>query len=238
MLEKIFDAHFPSHATYASLLAEEIPAGKRLEILTEVINRSSVAKINNLVLFTEHLVPLCKEEERSSYYSALGEALSTAKSDAEFFKSIRLAIPYWESCSKLARVRAENHMIESVKSGSYDFEADRVTSGIAGIWATKIAKQFILIGELKQALLVQLESPARERRGYVLKKFMDTLLDIFPEPGPRLAMSLRKLMKANDEAVHDALFFLFFETCPKSWTEAFKDDWDAMNVIDDDDIPF
>jgi uncharacterized protein (TIGR02391 family) len=238
ILGRIFDVHFPSNTTYASLLAGEIPAGKRLEILTEVLSRNSSAKIQNLVLFTEQLVPLCKEEEQSSYYSALSDALLTAKSDGDFYRSIRLAVPYWENCSKLARVRAENHMIESLKSGSYDFEANKLVSGFTGSWAVKLADRFILVDELKQALLAKLESPDREARGYVLKTFMNTLLNLYPEPSARLTLTVRRLIKANDRDVHDALYFLEWDTSREAWIEKFKKDWSAMDVPDDDDIPF
>ena len=72
-----------------------------------------------------------------------------------WFSAIRMSLSHWEHLKPLAKIRAENHLIASIRAGRYREDNNECNDeGKLGTWAAGLGAKFVL----KQQLLDALES--------------------------------------------------------------------------------
>jgi uncharacterized protein (TIGR02391 family) len=83
-IRKVFDKHFVSTAEYAGALAAKVPPGKRYEVITQLFQRRTEGKLENVALFTRALLATMDDDTKNSYWEMVSTVLEEATTDAEF----------------------------------------------------------------------------------------------------------------------------------------------------------
>jgi hypothetical protein len=120
-LDRVFDPDFPENKRYAELLVQEIPPGKRWDILIEVYRRKEEGKGSKRKLFKACLLTNLTADEDANFCDLVSGELKTTNSEATI-RTIRQIMPpeYWPKLSEIARIRIEGKFIESIKEGRYN----------------------------------------------------------------------------------------------------------------------
>ncbi|MDP2998297.1 MAG: TIGR02391 family protein [Bryobacterales bacterium] len=243
LIQRVFDKHFAPTEKYAELLVREVPERRRFDVLMQVLQRRLEGDGKCVALFCKAMVKTLGPEAQASFWAAVSEALRTAVNDGEYRSAIQIAEgESWVLCSDLARLRAENRLIESIRAGRWNGETKRYKDGVLGTWYWRIAGHLQLRDELAAVLIAKLCSDEAEERAYVLHLFMPVLRELRPNPPAHLVHALVCLLKEHDEDVHRALSFLEDPWAEQEWVdvllEAYKSFEPPFKGITDDDVPF
>jgi hypothetical protein len=196
-----------------------------------------------VALFCKAMVKTLAQEAQASFWAAVSEALRTAVNDSEYRSAIQIAEgESWVLCSDLARLRAEHHLIESIRAGRWNGETKRYKDGVLGTWYWRIAGHFQLRDELAAVLITKLCSDEAEERAYVLHLFMLVLRELRPNPPAHLVNALVSLLIEQDKDVRRALSFLTDPLAEQGWVDGllktYKRFGPSFEGITDDDVPF
>ena len=244
IIRKVFDKHFVPSSQYADALASKIPLGRRYDVATQIFQRRTEGKTENVALFSKALLATLSEEGRASYWEMVSTALEEASTDAEFRTAVQISSAEWTKLSEIARLRTEHRLIASIKEGEYDSDADSCPKGALGTWAYGLTPRFTMKSELGEALIDRISSGGQMGVAYVLKYFSSELLVPKMPPGWRLAYAIRARLDADDEKMSGALWFVGTSSCHLKWNEELKESLDKYKQrnpergITDDDIPF
>ncbi len=245
IISQVFDQHFASNEKYANLLVDEIPVLKRYDVLMQVFQRRLEGDGQNVALFCNALLSRLTSDEQTEFWAAASESLRLATSDAEFRSIIQITGKlHWHQISEIARVRAENRLIKSVRAGRVNLETGRCRDGALGTWASGLSELFTLQTEYVSALAEKLESGDPGERGYMLRYFFVELRRLRPEPPMRIVIRLIGLLQEHDEEVYKALHFVENRGAHQRWVEALGDAYCQYEhapdqfVLSDDDVPF
>ncbi len=159
-LERVCDdPDFPiDNERYAELLAEEVPKGKKLDILIEVYNRRTNDNASRLRKFFEAVSKHLSADDLGQFFSIVSENLKTVLDESEIRSTIQM-IPeeYWRSFDEVARLRIESKLIKSVRSGKYNSTSKKFLSGSLGTWIGRLIPYLELSGQLGWVLTAKLE---------------------------------------------------------------------------------
>lgn len=248
IIQRVFDRHFVHVKSYADLLVGKVPPLKRLELLLEVFQRRTAsAHWKNVGFFTYAALRVLDAEEAATFWAVVSEALEQAATDAEFRSAIQIAGQDWLKVSEIARLRAENRLIECVREGEFDRDSGQCAKGGLGTWATTFAADFLLKDELVDAIVDRLTSDQSEAVAYGTNFFLPTLQKLRQEPPLEVVSALRELLGKHDALTHESLSFLPFEEPDSKWSLALLDAYEkyepeapaiVSTEITDEDIPF
>jgi uncharacterized protein (TIGR02391 family) len=208
IIGRVFDKHFAQNDKYADLLVDKIPQRKRLELVLDVFARRTEGNTKNVVCFTRAVVRKLSPQEQVTFWEIVSEALETAEADAEFRTAIQIAENEWLKVSDIARIRAENRLIESIKEGEYDPETKCCPKGSLGTWGRTIAKEFTLQEEYVNAIISRLRADDPAARAYALSFHFTNLRQLRPTPPYWAVWTLNQRLREHDRAVYDAVGFV------------------------------
>ena len=242
---KVFDPLFGQSERYADSIVAEVPTRKLLDILIRVFHRRSEPPRRNVELFVAAALKVLTAEEQGSFWEVASEALENASSDSEFRTVLSLAQGSWEKISKIARLRTEHRLVESVREGEYN-EVKRVCSkGALGTWAKEIADKMELQDEYLAAVWRRIASGNPEARAYAYQYHFYKCRELRPDPPNWILTHFKSLLKQNDRQTYNALSFvaedIFAADFDEKWIAGLKDAFAAVGPtpeISDDDIPF
>ena len=236
VLTRVWDEHFVPTTQYAALLAAEVPAKIRLDVLLRLIQETKFIKLRAAKTFLAAMLPLLTPAEVELYWEALSERLRTITTDTEFVITVRLASVEWQKCSDIGRLRAENRLLRSLREGKGSSTSLAEQKGWLGLFSKDIYRSFTMKEELEQALFVKLSSFSKEDRDYVLANFMDQFIYLHPVPHGLIVNMLTSRLQHKDVEVYNGLSFLDdTQNTPEAWRVALKKTRDECYL---DDIPF
>lgn len=243
-INRVFDADFVENQRYAQLLVNEIPPKQKLEVLIDVYRKKETGDGEKLRYFFNEVYSQLTEEEKAQVHEMVSEELKQTDDET----TIRLVLQIlpakcWPAYSEVARLRVENKLIQAIRTGRYDPEAKRCTSGALGTWASGRLEYFALKKDLLGVLLDKLESTNRREQDYVFKFFFYHFPDIFEVPTPWMVQIVNKGLESGDVRFNDAMSY-YMQMGPDSWKRPFQKAYNEFQEVeptpepDDDDLPF
>jgi len=137
-IDSVFDPDFAENERYSELLVKKIPSKQRLEIFVDVYRAKVGADRDKLQYFIHALLKKLTKKEMSQVYEIVSEELEHTN-DEDTIRCILVIFPSscWKHFEEIGRLRIENKLIESIKSGRYQGETKKCLAGSLGTWATR-----------------------------------------------------------------------------------------------------
>jgi|ERR1700730_9288824 len=241
---RVFDPDFVASERYAELLVNEIPGKKRLEVFFDVYRSKCDGKGASLKFFFAALLETLQDEEKHSVYETISEELKQTDDESTIRVIIQAFDPeLWLQLDESARLRTENKLIRSIKTGQYVPTTHKCRAGSLGSWSTRLFPYFTLKAEALQAIHNKLASPDRAERDYVFRYQIMAIDSLTDTPPKRFETLLIKGLAAGDVR--------FFEAAQrwdlwedKKWSPELKSALKNFQEVEptpqlaDDDIPF
>lgn len=216
-LNRIFDTHYVRTEEYSDLLADEIPKRQRLEIAVQIILKRNNGNIYNLRSFMFSLFEKLEESEIKHLYSIISEEIKFT-SDHNDISTILHICPekFWGNVNKVVKIRIENILFESVRSGYYDFEEKNCMYGALGAWVN--AEHIINFEDFQKWIIMivsKLQSDKVEEVKYVEEYFWGKICEI------------------NKENIHYSLKYYFGQGLNNKNEEVIKKLSDKIRYVQD-----
>jgi len=181
-LNKVFDPYFPDNAKYSELLVSEIPVKYRLEILINTFREKYRGASKKHRIFFQALLEKLKPDEISQLSDVISEELEQVNEESTIRETIQiLPTDFWKNIKESVRIRTENILIESIKSGKYDSIKETCHSGALGTLAESLLKDFITKDDILYILLDKLGSDNKLESDYVFKYFFISLFRLLKD---------------------------------------------------------
>ena len=236
-LERVFEENFVPKKRYADLLVNEIPKKQRLDIFIEVYMLKEQGDGEKLKIFFDSLIEKLNKDELNEVYGTISNELKTTDNDDIIRIILRIFPPnFIENCHEISRLRLENKLIESIRSGRYIPNSDNCLRGTLGTWAADSCEYFILKDDLISVLLNKLSSSDDQNQDYVFNYFFWTLQKLVNPPSDRIVNIINNGLKSGNEKFYGALIFT-----DENWMKPFKEAYDNFQKTEpvcDDEIPF
>ena len=200
-LERVFDEYYVCSNKYSELLVNDIPNRQRKNIAIKVIidkKRGDVYKISS---FMTALFDKLEEHEIEEVYEIVSEELKLTIEHSDIKIFLKICPPkYWQKIDKSARIRVENILMNSVKSGKYNKASGKCSLGWLGTWIDDDhIINFIDTDTWIYILVEKLKSNDDEEQEYVNNYFWEKLVLLNTE---KLHWSFKEYIKnclANKE---------------------------------------
>jgi uncharacterized protein (TIGR02391 family) len=251
-IKQVFDPYFTENTTYADLMVDEIPNGKRWDILIEVFRQKEQGNWKKLQYFMAALLKRMSPEEQAQFCEIVSEDLKTTSRDDTIISVLQI-IPteYWPRYSQMARIRIEGKIIDYIRRGKYDTEENKCLSGGVATWARDYMVQFFLKEDLIHSLVAKLASSDRISQDYVFQYFFVTLVAVQPIPSSETVRVIRSGLENGDVRFYAGLGIFGWsdeDPWPQPWKTSLKEAHDKFVAkssevgfdqgITDDDVPF
>lgn len=243
-MARVFDPDFVASDRYAELLVNEIPGKKRLEVFFEVYRSKCDGKTESLRFFFATLLGTLQDEERQSVYQAISEELQQTDDESTIRVIIKAFDPeLWLQIDEAARLRTENKLIRSIKTGQYFPATHKCRAGSLGTWSTRLFPHFTLKAEALRAIHNKLASPDRAEQDYVFRYLIMAVDSLTDTPPKRFETILIKGLAEGDVRFFEATqrWDLWED---KKWSPELKSALSNFQEVEptpqlaDDDIPF
>ena len=243
-MPRVLDASFVATEQYAKLLVRDIPLNKRMDVMVEALKAKNNADSSKLTYFFYALLKTLDKIQKRTVFEALSDELMTieGKTGDDFLIGvIQLLKPKdWPKLQKIARIRIENKLIESIKEG-FLLTSGRCTGGALGAWATRLFPFFILKKEAFSAVNNLLFSGNRKKEAYALEYLARSLPTFIDKPNSFFQMSMRRKLKEGHKRFYDLVESFAF--AGDSWAKACAAEMAAFvpkeeQPDEEDEIPF
>ena len=251
-LKLVSDPGFVENDRYGDLLAEQVPARKRLDVMIKVY-RQKQGDFRKTKYFIHAMLKRMKDDEIGELYKVISEELRATDEDQPVY-TLMQAFPmeFWPRLDEISRMRAENMLIKSIKDGKYDVSQNKCLKGALGTWANGRATHFLLKQETADACIAKLSSSDTHEQDYIFEYLFTELTRLMDKPNWAFQTAVRRGLKDGDRRFYDALSslvaFEFDETdsLGHPWIKPFAEEWknfkeavyDQGVVAEDDDVPF
>jgi len=241
---RVFDPDFVANERYATLLVNEIPVKKRLEVFHEVYRFKSGGKGENLKYFFAALLKTLQDDEKQTVNQTISQELQQTDDETAITIIIQsFDSQIWPLLDEAARLRTENKLIRSIASGRYISAMQTCRAGSFGTWAARLFPYFTLKGEALRAIQNKLASRDRAEQDYVFRFLLlevDSLSDV---PSKAFESLVIKGLAAGDIRFFQAAQAFYFWEDAK-WSPELKAAVDNFREVEptpelsDEDIPF
>jgi uncharacterized protein (TIGR02391 family) len=219
-LGRVFEESFVGTDRYAKLLAQEIPASKRVDTLIQIYrdrNKGDGDKLSHMVKAI--LVDLTPDEV-GQFTQVVSDDFRAIDENRDITSALRiLPDDLWPQIGEIARLRVENKMIRDIETGSIDPSGDLV-QGAFGTWAKNLVPYFDPDSKTKlgQVLIDKLKGDNKGRR-YVAKWFFGRLPEIYANAWEQISCmdALRRATNAGDGYFISILLQSLNYRWPKTW---------------------
>lgn len=241
---RVFDPDFVASERYAELLVNEIPGKKRLEVFFDVYRSKCDGKGESLKFFFATLLGSLQDEEKESVYQTISEELQQTDDESTIRVIIQAFDPeLWLKLDEAARLRTENKLIRSIRTGQYVPATKKCRAGSLGTWSTGLFPHFTLKSEALRTIHDKLASPDRAEQDYVFRYLIMAIDSLTDTPPRRLETLLIKGLAAGDVRFFEAAqrWYLWED---KKWGSELKvalgnfQEIEPTPQFEDDDIPF
>jgi uncharacterized protein (TIGR02391 family) len=182
-VKRILDADFVPSQHYAALLVGRIPRNKLLATCLEVFGLRQDTDMKKVRFFYEAVISAMSDDERGEFLSVVSEVMASTEEEQEIIFVLEI-LPgaLWVNIDEIARIRIENKLIDSVRSGAWSDDRDRCLAGGLGTWIGRILSHLTLKDELWRTIASKLRSDVEEERAYAFRFFADRAPDSFASP--------------------------------------------------------
>jgi uncharacterized protein (TIGR02391 family) len=236
-IERVFEEHFVPKKRYADLLVNEIPKKQRLDIFIEVYRLKEQGNGEKLKYFFDSLIEKLNKDELNEVYDTISDELKTTDNDDTIKMILQIFPPnFILNYDEISRLRLENKLIESIKTGRYIPNSHKCLRGALGTWVANRCEYFILKNDLISVLLNKLSSSDDQNQDYVFNYFFGTLQKLVNPPSGRIVNIINNGLKSGNEKFYGALLFT-----DEDWMKPFKEAYDNFQETEpvcDDKVPF
>jgi uncharacterized protein (TIGR02391 family) len=245
-LARINDENFVANKRYAELILSEVPRAKRLDLLIAAFEQRHLGDCSRVKQFFQACLAELDDTEKMQFFSVVSSHLRGSNVDSELRTVFQLLEKdQWLLISEADRMRSENRVIRSIRSGRYDAANDKCLAGGLATWARKYFSNFTLKREAFNAIYDGLTSESRAQQDYMFQYMFLHLDDFSRAPPTYFVKYVRDKLARGDQRYKDALEPLV-EFDDDAWATAFKADLEAFQPSDealpsafvDDEIPF
>lgn len=237
-VDKVYEPHFAANQRYADLLTEEIPEVKLFDVLIEIFRRKTEGNQNNLPFMLRAIRARLNNEQVRSFLHIVSEDLLRSQNSNEIQATLQMLEPdLWPQIKESSRIRIENMLIESIKTGDL---GDVFWNGGLGIWVKKYVQHFSLKQQLSTALARTTHKSINSCR-YVLHYFGHLLPKICIEKDADLCIQgIIKFIKVDYRENRGTNIFDLVDrhlaSYPASWRLTILNE--TVDYRPPDDIPF
>jgi uncharacterized protein (TIGR02391 family) len=234
-LSRVFDPYFVENDKYAELMASEIPARKRLDVMIDVFRKKEEGDGRKLRYFVKALLSKLSEEEIQELYKVISDELKDTGSEPAIRRTLQLfPIENWHRVDEISRLRIENRLLKSIEEGAYDGAKEKIYSGSLGTWAGKRTKYFTLKTEMLTAIIRKLAGGGYFEQDYIFGYLFDEIPKLTDKASFELVSAIRQGLKKGDSRFRDALLgYMWDEPC---FFEELRKDFDGFKAASDDDF--
>ena len=250
-LKLVFDPAFVENDRYGALLAEQVPARKRLDVMIKIY-RQKQGDFGKIKYFVHAMFQRMQNDEIGELYKVISEELRATDDDQPIY-TLMQAFPmeYWFRLDQIPRMRAENMIVKSITDGMYDVSQSKCLKGTLGAWVHGRATHFLLKQEMADACIAKLRSSNPYEQDYVLHYLFTDITRLMNKPNMAFQAAVRRGLKDGDKRFYDALgSFVKYEddgteSLENPWikpvAEEYKNFKEAVYSSfddEDDDVPF
>lgn len=246
-MRKVMDSDFVPSDRYGSLLAEEVPPKKRLDVLIEVWRSRAKGESKNVAYVSHALIERLTDAEKDEFMRVVSDDLAYASTFQQIKSSFQLLRPeMWSQLREAPRMRVENRIKKDIKVGKYDYSAGQTIDGDGALatWARSYFEHFQGAYSLAVSLVDKL-SGDEEDRAYVLNFYL-TILPELLEDEWWTAKAVEAICRGASEGEVAAQELLkdSFWSLPDNWRSQIRAKLeelseDGSTILDDvDEIPF
>jgi uncharacterized protein (TIGR02391 family) len=239
-LERVFDEHFVQSARYTELLVEEIPAGKRLDILIEIYRRKREGDGSNLKYVVKELLRQLAEDQIAHFLPIVSEELKVTQDTVDIRLTLQiLPSELWPRLDEAARLRTENLLIKSIEEGRATSDGKIIKgAGALGTWARDFLKYFSLKSRAGQVVLKKLRQDEPSQQ-YIFHFLLGVLPDMY-DTSYRKDACIVAIAEAVEAEFGDSLMRElrdYYWRFPEDWKNSLKGVIPALEEYEAD-IPF
>ena len=146
----------------------------------------------------------------------------------------------WNQITRIARLRIENRLLNSVKEGEYDSNSQQCLRGGLGTWLGNVFDEMELKDKAISILTEKLSSSDRKGQDYVFTYFLRRLIKFGQIPNGSLLRLFRNGLSSGDKRYYDSLYFEVLVSTDE-WGKELQpllDSFEERPHIDDQDLPF
>jgi uncharacterized protein (TIGR02391 family) len=249
-LSSVFDPDFVESSRYSELLAAEIPARRRAEVLIEIFRRKREGEGSKLRFIIRAILDLLTEDQVEGFLAVVSEDLKTTR-DATDIRIIFQVLPpeLWPQIDEVARLRTENKLLHSIREGELDPIEERPLDGkgALGTWARRFLEYFGRDSRREAWSIFdrKLASSDRFERDYVVKYFIRVLPQVCDTSYKR-----DRCVKVIEEAVRAGEYIMrsklpsAIPSFPQDWQDEIRESLTDLKESDPDfywrllEIPF
>lgn len=177
-LERVFEKHYVKSTVYSDLLASEIPKRQRANIAISVILQRKKGDIGKIGYFMKSIFDKLDEVDMHNIFKVISEELKLANTD-EDIRSMLHIVPgkHWNNIDEIVRIRIENILFESLKSGELSMEGDKCKNGALATWIqTEHLMNFQSISNWTYVIVKKLSGSYSEK-AYIDKFFWNKICE-------------------------------------------------------------
>ncbi|MBZ0291228.1 MAG: TIGR02391 family protein [Anaerolineae bacterium] len=220
-LIRVFDNDFVESDRYAKLLANEVPAKKRLDVLIEIYRKKSEGDGEKLSYFVRALLNLIQVAEVEDFLSVVSDELKVISDDVELQRVFQiLPKEYWFRIDESARLRIENKLLRCFKNATALENRQCNADGALLTWARDFIPFFSLNEQFGDVFLDKLKSHDIHNVRYAIVFFMHKASTILVNPYQvsKFVDALSLKIQANNTLFHRALLN-YEQYFPEEWCE-------------------
>lgn len=232
-MKRVFDPDFYNSQQYAELLVEEIPSNKRFDVLVAIYRDKFNGDINNIGLIIQALISKLSEDQVKQFVEIVSDEFSSITEEKEFRYNLHLFPPIlWEQLQEIARLRAENRVIKSIKEG--EVEGDKCKRGALATWARGHFRFFKLKEQIGTAFIEKLESNYSSKQFYVTEYFMQQLPNVVLNSYgiQRCVIAISNSIINGNTKIRNSLVDNIYNF-PEDWQKKFQES--LREIINEDD---
>lgn len=184
-LDRIYDPDFVTSERYIDILIREIPPRRRVDAMINLYRGKKQDNAENIKAVLMHFSKIGTDIEISELLKVISAELRTERDEVVILRAIQsLPSQLWPRIDEDTRIRIENKLIRSIKSGKEGIEyrtngtgrmvPHKVIGGAFGTWSRDLIEHFTLREELADAIYMLLRGQEQENI-YVVNYFIDHL---------------------------------------------------------------
>jgi len=239
-LSLVTDAHFVRDDEYVMGLVDSIPARKRTDTLIAVYRDLNWKQANNFEAVIKRLLSKLNAAEKRELLSVLSEDLQTATRPADISLIIKiLPSEMWTDIDRMARLRAENMLLDELKKAWYIPDPEK-TNSVPATWISRIAGSYIRKKNLQKVILAGLNADDFDKHNFIAKYLMlpGELPSVFEseDSARNCVKAIASSIRAGNAFVKDSLVAYIQETSPPGWYEMFLSELEDLTDHDNPEI--
>lgn len=240
IMDLLLDDDFTDTKEYADLLLREVPGKKKYELALKLFNERENIPYNGVKLFIYQLVDSLSKAEKQDLYKTISRSLMKCKDDTSLRKYIYYFFEKtYEYLDKLVRLRIENLITKSIKSGKMEDILDRKQlevkrkcnqEGSLGTWAHSYNRLFCNKEEFFNTLINHITA-GNDEEEYIFYYFSLDLINRIEEMSQSQIAFLQRRLNSGDRFIYNWLWASIELDQNKNIIELFGNEFEKCKQI-------